>query len=112
MSVDRLTLIARFVSLAGDLDLVAGEYYGSLNYIENMRLGIDAVGEVRSKCRTIQKGKESLDQLPNWNYDGSSTDQAPGEDSEVIVSTASICWMAISSASVTSCSTSSAVAPG
>ena len=24
------------MSLAGDLDLVAGEYYGSLNYIENI----------------------------------------------------------------------------
>jgi glutamine synthetase len=25
-------------------------------------------------------------QLPKWNYDGSSTGQAPGEDSEVICS--------------------------
>ncbi len=24
-------------------------------------------------------------QLPKWNYDGSSTDQAPGTDSEVII---------------------------
>jgi hypothetical protein len=24
-------------------------------------------------------------QLPKWNYDGSSTGQAPGEDSEVII---------------------------
>jgi glutamine synthetase len=24
-------------------------------------------------------------QLPKWNYDGSSTGQAPGEDSEVIL---------------------------
>lgn len=23
--------------------------------------------------------------LPKWNYDGSSTGQAPGEDSEVII---------------------------
>ena len=48
-------------------------------------LWIDAVGEVRGKCRTIAKGKEGLAQLPSWNYDGSSTDQAPGEDSEVII---------------------------
>lgn len=27
----------------------------------------------------------SPDQLPEWNYDGSSTNQAPGHDSEVIV---------------------------
>ena len=48
-------------------------------------LWIDAVGEVRSKCKTVAKSKATLDQLPSWNYDGSSTDQAPGEDSEVII---------------------------
>jgi len=48
-------------------------------------LWIDAVGEVRSKCRTVLKSKATLDQLPNWNYDGSSTDQAPGDDSEVVI---------------------------
>ena len=26
---------------------------------------------------------ESVAELPVWNYDGSSTEQAPGEDSEV-----------------------------
>jgi glutamine synthetase len=26
-----------------------------------------------------------VSQLPKWNYDGSSTGQAPGEDSEVIL---------------------------
>jgi len=48
-------------------------------------LWIDAVGDVRSKCRTVPAGKATLEQLPDWNYDGSSTDQAPGEDSEVII---------------------------
>ena len=48
-------------------------------------LWIDAVGEVRSKCRTVDASKATLDQLPSWNYDGSSTDQAPGDDSEVII---------------------------
>jgi glutamine synthetase len=43
------------------------------------------VGEVRSKCRTVAADKASLDQLPDWNYDGSSTNQAPGDDSEVII---------------------------
>ena len=40
---------------------------------------------MRSKCRTVDANKASLDQLPSWNYDGSSTEQAPGEDSEVII---------------------------
>jgi len=48
-------------------------------------LWIDADGEVRSKCRTVAASKATLDKLPNWNYDGSSTGQAPGDDSEVII---------------------------
>ena len=35
MSVDRYTATARFVSLAGDLDLVVGNGDGELAYIEN-----------------------------------------------------------------------------
>merc|ERR1719353_886758 len=48
-------------------------------------LFIDADGDVRSKCRTVASDKVTVDQLPDWNYDGSSTEQAPGEDSEVII---------------------------
>lgn len=44
---------------------------------------IDAYGKTRSKGRTVTSTK--LEDLPEWNYDGSSTDQAPGEDSEVIL---------------------------
>ena len=46
---------------------------------------IDADGDVRSKCRTVDSKKATVAQLPDWNYDGSSTEQAPGEDSEVIM---------------------------
>merc|ERR1719387_2372791 len=46
---------------------------------------IDADGDVRSKCRTVEKAKATVAQLPDWNYDGSSTGQAPGDDSEVII---------------------------
>ncbi|GER30156.1 glutamine synthetase [Striga asiatica] len=41
--------------------------------------------DVRSKSRTISKHVEHPSELPKWNYDGSSTGQAPGEDSEVIL---------------------------
>jgi glutamine synthetase len=53
---------------------------------------IDAAGKTRSKTRTLEKSR--LDKagdgplwkaLPNWTFDGSSTGQAPGEDSEVII---------------------------
>lgn len=46
---------------------------------------MDAKGKLRSKARTLSKPPTSVDELPRWNYDGSSTDQAPGEDSEVII---------------------------
>lgn len=47
---------------------------------------IDAHGGYRSKTKVIHgKSSVTLDDLPNWNYDGSSTEQAPGDNSEVII---------------------------
>lgn len=42
-------------------------------------------GDLRSKCRTLTKLPSSPADLPLWNYDGSSTGQAPGDDSEVFL---------------------------
>ncbi|KAI2467384.1 glutamine synthetase [Annulohypoxylon bovei var. microspora] len=48
---------------------------------------IDAHGHVRSKSKTITKiptdGNFKPEDLPVWNFDGSSTDQAPGDNSDV-----------------------------
>ncbi|KAJ6796727.1 glutamine synthetase cytosolic isozyme 1 [Iris pallida] len=41
--------------------------------------------DIRSKARTLTGPITDPSQLPKWNYDGSSTGQAPGEDSEVIL---------------------------
>ena len=41
--------------------------------------------DLRSKGRTLDFIPTSPEQLPLWNYDGSSTEQAPGSDSEVIL---------------------------
>jgi len=47
---------------------------------------IDADGGLRSKTKVIHgKSKVTLKDLSDWNYDGSSTGQAPGEDSEVVI---------------------------
>ncbi|MBA0616185.1 hypothetical protein Godav_016254, partial [Gossypium davidsonii] len=40
--------------------------------------------QVKGKIKTISKPVEHPSELPKWNYDGSSTGQAPGEDSEPI----------------------------
>jgi glutamine synthetase len=41
--------------------------------------------DLRSKARTLPGPVTDPKKLPKWNYDGSSTGQAPGEDSEVIL---------------------------
>lgn len=41
--------------------------------------------DLRSKARTLNGPVTSPEELPKWNYDGSSTNQAPGTDSEVIL---------------------------
>ena len=39
--------------------------------------------DMRCKTRTLPRAVDDLSQLPEWNFDGSSTGQAPGKDSEV-----------------------------
>jgi len=41
--------------------------------------------DLRSKTKTLEKKPTSVSELPVWNYDGSSTEQAPGSDSEVLL---------------------------
>jgi len=44
------------------------------------------VGEdIRLKTRTLDLEVDDVSNLPEWNYDGSSTGQAPGHDSEVVI---------------------------
>lgn len=45
----------------------------------------DAAGVPRSKTKTLSRKPVSIEDLPVWNFDGSSTEQAPGEDSEVLL---------------------------
>jgi len=47
---------------------------------------IDGYGNTRSKTKVINSDTQLLlPDLPIWNYDGSSTGQAPGNDSEVLI---------------------------
>lgn len=68
-------VVERFNELPFPKDKILAEY-----------VWCDAVGNTRSKTRTLPAAKgKSPDTLPSWNFDGSSTDQAPGDDSEVIL---------------------------
>ncbi|AOW06441.1 glutamine synthetase [Yarrowia lipolytica] len=51
---------------------------------------IDAHFNIRSKCKTLDKKPTSIEDLPEWNFDGSSTDQAPGHDSDIYLRPAAI----------------------
>lgn len=46
---------------------------------------LDGYFKLRSKSRVVDAGVTDPEALPTWNYDGSSTGQAPGDDSEVIL---------------------------
>lgn len=68
-------VIAKYDSLPFPSDQVLAEY-----------VWVDAEGNCRSKTRTLAAKKtKSVEDLPKWNFDGSSTGQAPGDDSEVIL---------------------------
>lgn len=41
--------------------------------------------DLRSKTKTLSKKPSKVEDLPVWNFDGSSTGQAPGSDSEVFL---------------------------
>jgi glutamine synthetase len=41
--------------------------------------------DIRSKARTLDKEVKSIDELEEWNYDGSSTHQATTESSEILI---------------------------
>ena len=51
--------------------------------VEYIWLGGNSM-DIRSKCMTLPADYD-LNNLPEWNYDGSSTNQASGHDSEVIL---------------------------
>lgn len=40
---------------------------------------------MRAKCRTLAKKPSSIEDLPDWNFDGSSCYQATTENSEIII---------------------------
>lgn len=46
---------------------------------------LDANYNFRSKARTLTKDSDELENYPDWNYDGSSTGQAEGHNSEIIL---------------------------
>ena len=56
-----------------------------MSYYKLEYIWIDGLGKPRSKTKIVRTLYENIEDLPEWNYDGSSTGQATGSDSEVII---------------------------
>jgi len=74
----RNDLLAPFLALPQG-DKVQAEY-----------VWIDGDGGLRSKTTTVSKKVTDIGQLRIWDFDGSSTNQAPGHDSDVYLRPAAI----------------------
>lgn len=66
--------MTRLLNMDLPADIIMAEY-----------VWLDGDFQLRSKARTLSPGFAQPSDLPDWNYDGSSTGQAPGQDSEVII---------------------------
>ena len=53
-----------------------------MNLLEYVWLDGNKTQGIRSKIKVLEDWDGSLDSVPAWNFDGSSTNQAPGDDSE------------------------------
>jgi len=51
---------------------------------------IDSTGGTRAKTQTLDKKVKSVSDLKEWNFDGSSTGQAPGHDSDIYLRPAAV----------------------
>jgi glutamine synthetase len=51
---------------------------------------IDGTNQLRSKTKTLSSVPKTVDELPEWNFDGSSTGQSEGHDSDVLLKPAAL----------------------
>lgn len=73
------------LSLHNQYQMVSGE---ELTSVIAEYIWIDGIQGLRSKCRTLEDTPDrmlTVEDLPEWNYDGSSCYQASTENSEVIM---------------------------
>ncbi|XP_025915539.1 glutamine synthetase [Apteryx rowi] len=77
------------VSHSSKLNKLVREQYMKLpqgDLVQVTYVWIDGSGEgVRCKSRTLEKEPKSIEDVPEWNFDGSSTAQAEGSNSDMFL---------------------------
>lgn len=54
-------------------------------FVQAEYIWIDGLNDLRSKTKTLDFVPKDVSELSEWNFDGSSTEQAPGNDSDVLL---------------------------
>ncbi|KAL4219323.1 hypothetical protein ACF0H5_021903 [Mactra antiquata] len=79
---------------SGSLDKTVLNYYMSLEADDKVMceyIWIDGTGQgIRSKCKTLDYEPRKPEDCPEWNYDGSSTYQAEGSNSDMYLTPVAI----------------------
>jgi len=77
-------------SLSFDTDVLSSEVFAHFMTLpQGKRVQAEYIwiggsgSDIRSKTKSLEGEVKSLEDLPVWNFDGSSTGQAPGKDSEI-----------------------------
>ena len=56
---------------------------------------LDADEQLRSKIKIADGDINTLEKVPSWSYDGSSTGQAPGDHSDCILTPVKIYYLSL-----------------
>lgn len=77
----------------GDRMAVYNYFQNNLNQSKHSLeyIWVDPKGDFRSKTMTVDNEVKDITEVRRWNFDGSSTGQAEGNDSEIILNPVYIC---------------------
>ena len=89
IATKRVDLLAPYMALPQGTRVQAECTSLHLDFIllssDSLDIWIDGDGGLRCKTMTLDKAPAAVSELKEWNFDGSSTNQAPGDNSDVFL---------------------------